>query len=180
MKRLLLAVALLICSVSAFAQSTSIWGPTDVPGATSLNASQIQFGTKFHSDIPGWIIAVRWYKVSGETGTHGVAVFSSTGTLLGSVASTPSETASGWQTASLANPVFVAAGTDYIVARHYNGGGTNAMPYTVASVIDSPPLHSVTGTYAFSTSYVAAPTTVGPNLYLVDVVVIPGYCGVFQ
>ena len=61
------------------------------------------------------VSAVRFYKASTNTGPHTGSLWSSAGSLLGTVAFT-NETASGWQTLTFASPVAVTAGTTYLVS----------------------------------------------------------------
>ena len=77
--------------------------------------SNYEMGTAFTSDVAGEIVAVRFWKAPSETGTHTGNIWTGTGTLLGSVTFT-NETASGWQQQYLTSPVFIAAGTTYIVS----------------------------------------------------------------
>ncbi len=59
--------------------------------------------------------AIRFYKGSGNTGTHTGSIWSSSGTRLGTV-TFRNETASGWQEAVLSTPVPIAAGQIYVVS----------------------------------------------------------------
>src|SRR5262249_51458178 len=63
----------------------SIWDNTAVPSTTSSDPSAIECGLKFRSDIAGYITGVRFYKSTGNTGTHIGNLWSSTGTKLATV-----------------------------------------------------------------------------------------------
>jgi len=76
-------------------------------------------GMYFTSDVAGQINAIRFWKDSNETGTHTGNIWSSTGTLLASVAFT-GETSSGWQQESLTTPYAIAANTTYVVSVNTN------------------------------------------------------------
>jgi hypothetical protein len=60
-------------------------------------------------------VGLRFFKGSGNTGTHIGHLWSSSGTLLATVTFT-GETATGWQTARFSNPVTVTANTTYVAS----------------------------------------------------------------
>jgi hypothetical protein len=70
---------------------------------------------KFRSDVAGQITGVRFYKGAANTGTHIGNLWTSTGTLLGTVTFT-NETASGWQTANFPTPINISANTTYVIS----------------------------------------------------------------
>src|SRR5262249_33421339 len=77
---------------------TTIWS-TMVPAIPAVNdPSPIEVGVKFDTDVTGQITGVRFYKGTGNTGTHVGHLWTGTGTLLATVTFT-NETASGWQQA---------------------------------------------------------------------------------
>ena len=76
---------------------------------------------KFQASVPGTITGIRFYKGATNTGTHVGTLWTSTGTLLGSVTFT-NETASGWQQATLPTPVTIQANTTYVVSYHTTVG----------------------------------------------------------
>jgi hypothetical protein len=178
-------LAALICA-PAFAQSTSIWGPTFVPNTLQVSSgSNYELGTRFFSDIPGYVIAIRFYKASGDSATHVVTLWQVTGGTQLAQATSTSETTSGWQTVPLASPVFINPGSTYIVSRRVNSGSpywyTN--PYFVGQV-DSPPLHAPANGAAYNGvtgAFGVFPNTTANNTsFFTDVMFIPGYCGIFQ
>jgi Domain of unknown function (DUF4082) len=72
--------------------------------------------------VNGSITGVRFYKHSGNTGTHRGYLWTNTGTLLASATFT-NETASGWQTVTFGTPVSITANTVYVAAYHSATGG---------------------------------------------------------
>ena len=87
-----------------------------VPQVTSANdSSAVELGVAFTPTTSGLVTGVRFYKGTGNGGTHTGTLWSSTGTALATVTFT-GETASGWQTASFATPYQVTAGTTYVVS----------------------------------------------------------------
>ncbi len=100
--------------------AASITGDTIFGNATPANPSQndshaVEVGVKFDSSVAGTITGVRFYKGSGNTGTHVGHLWSSTGTLLASATFT-NETASGWQQVNFTTPVAITAGTTYVAS----------------------------------------------------------------
>ena len=100
----------------------SVWDNSVVPAVTaSSDSTKTELGLKFRTDTAGYITGIRFYKGATNTGTHVGHLWSRTGTLLGT-ATFSSETASGWQQASLSAPVAVAAGQTYIVSYYAPNG----------------------------------------------------------
>ncbi len=156
---------------------TSLWRPTTVPTVPSAaDSNAVEVGTKFYSDINGFITGVRFYKSTANTGTHVGNLWSLTGTRLATVTFS-SETPSGWQQALLSTPVAITANTTYIVSYHTNVGSYSADGgYFATAPIDSPPLHAPTspvaggnGVFAYGESQFPSGTFNGTN-YWVDVV----------
>jgi hypothetical protein len=102
----------------------------------------VELGVKVRADQVGYITGVRFYKPSGESGTHQVTLWSGTGSLLGTAMST-GETASGWQQVNFATPIAVSASTTYVASYHSNG----IFGYTPNALqtggVDTPPLHAL-------------------------------------
>lgn len=102
--------------VRAATTSYSLWSNSAVPKTiTSSTSSSIELGVKFKSSNSGYITGIRFYKGAQNTGTHIGSLWTSSGTLLASVTFT-NETASGWQTANLAQPINIAANVMYVVS----------------------------------------------------------------
>jgi hypothetical protein len=74
-----------------------------------------EVGMKFKVARPGKIVAIRYWRAPSDSGTHVGRIWSSTGTLLASVAFT-GESPAGWQQQPLAAPLAVAANTIYTVS----------------------------------------------------------------
>ncbi len=80
------------------------------------------FGIQFTSDANQYLCGVRVYKHPKDTETsHTVGAWTTAGAQL-ATASTPSETASGWQTALFPTPVPIKAATTYKVGYHTSVG----------------------------------------------------------
>jgi hypothetical protein len=94
----------------------SVWAPSAVPGtpATADN-SAVEVGVKIRSTQNGFITGIRFYKGTGNTGTHVGSLWKTDGTKLESATFT-GETATGWQQALFAGPVPIVAGTTYVAS----------------------------------------------------------------
>lgn len=104
-------------TTAAASTGGSVWTDSTVPAipAAQNDSGNIEVGMKFRSDTSGYVTGIRFYKGSGNTGTHVGHLWTSTGTLLATVTFT-GESATGWQTASFSSPVPVAANTTYVVS----------------------------------------------------------------
>jgi hypothetical protein len=100
----------------------TVFSATALPAnATVADPNAVELGMKFQSNMAGRITGIRFYKGATNTGTHVGNLWSSTGTLLGTVTFV-NETASGWQQATFATPVSIAANTTYVVSYHTGVG----------------------------------------------------------
>jgi len=158
----------------------SVWATSVIPGTPAdSDTAAVEVGMKFRADAAGQITAVRFYKGTGNSGTHVGHLWSATGTLLGTVTFS-GETATGWQTATFATPVPVVAGTTYVVSYYapvgrYAGDGG----YFVAGV-DNGPLHALqngvdgpNGIYRYGAGGGFPTNTWESTNYWVDVVFTP-------
>ena len=94
------------------------------PASTGAD-SDYELGMKFLVNQPGAITAIRYYRPNAETGSHIGRLWSAAGTLLATATFT-GESTSGWQQATLTNPVILAANTNYVVSVNSN----TAYPYS--------------------------------------------------
>lgn len=115
----LVALAAFFLPLPAVAQSgASLWTSTDGPsGSSGTDAASIEVGTTVQTSAAGAVTGVRFYKNTNSTGTHTGNLWTSSGTLLGSVTFS-GETSSGWQQADFATPISVGASTNYVVSYH--------------------------------------------------------------
>ncbi|WP_203898140.1 DUF4082 domain-containing protein [Virgisporangium aliadipatigenens] len=120
--------------------ATSIFG-NKVPATPSVtDTSAVELGTKFTSTTDGYVQGVRFYKGSGNTGTHNAKLWSANGSLLASGVFS-NETATGWQTMSFAQPVQIQAGNTYVVSYTApNGRYAADRWFTIYKGYESPPL----------------------------------------
>ncbi len=122
----------------------SIWGGGATPTVTSdPDTSATELGVKFRSDVAGQITAIRFYKGSGNTGTHVGHLWTAAGAQLANVTFS-GESATGWQQANLAIPVSISPGVTY-VASYYAPVGRYAEDdgYFLTAGHDAAPLHAL-------------------------------------
>ena len=101
---------------SVCATPCTLWDNATTPSiAAKADYRAIEVGLKFRSDVAGQVSGVRFYKGSGNTGTHVGRLWSSSGQLLAQATFT-NETSTGWQQVSFSNPVSVQADTTYVVS----------------------------------------------------------------
>jgi len=129
---------------------------SQTPASTDTDGPY-EMGMKFQSTQIGNITQIRYYKYSGESGTHTGRLWSAGGTQLASVTFS-GETASGWQTATLSTPYAISANTTYVVTVNSNvryGATTGGL----ASAVTNGPLSTVVGSNGvFGTTLGAFPT----------------------
>ena len=126
----------------------------------------------FTASTAGQITGVRYYKNPDNQGPHPVALWNSGGTKLAE-ATTPNETASGWQQATFDTPVVGASsGTTYIVSYTAPQGRYSSAGGGLSAKITKGPLSSVAngGRYSYGTGRSTSTSTAN---YFVDPVFTP-------
>lgn len=158
----------------------TIWPPGAVPANAAIaDASAVELGVKFTSDVNGVIRGIRFYKGAGNIGTHTGSLWTSSGQRLRTATFT-GETASGWQQLYFASPVAVSAGVVYVASYHTDVGRyAGDSNYFAAAGVDRPPLHALrngvsggNGVYAYGPSVFPANSYQASN-YWVDVIFSP-------
>jgi hypothetical protein len=93
----------------------SVFGNVVPQNPAVSDTSDVELGVKIQPQVDGIITGIRFYKGTGNTGTHVGTLWSSTGSPLATGTFT-NETASGWQSMTFSTPVTVAAGTTYVAS----------------------------------------------------------------
>ncbi|HEY2479044.1 MAG TPA: DUF4082 domain-containing protein [Solirubrobacterales bacterium] len=146
--------------------------------AEATDAASVMLGIKFGSTVAGKVWGVRFYKAPGNTGTHVVGLWTSSGTLLAQ-ATAANETASGWQEVLFASPVSIAANTMYVAAYLAPKGHYSTTPQGFATAINSTPLvglangTSANGLYSYKTTLTFPTSSFNATNYWVDVIYSP-------
>lgn len=135
-----------ICPVSA--PLVTIFTTQTLPAAVLNDGASggITVGVKFTSSAPGYIRGLRFYKVTGNSGTHAGILYSSTGTILASMVYT--ETVSGWQTVTFTTAIPIVANTMYVAACYSAAGNYSNTSGGFTSAIVNTPLTGLASTTA--------------------------------
>ena len=166
--------------IAAFSGATcpcTIWPGTSVPGtADSGPDSGVEVGVKFRTDTAGFITGIRFYKGTGNTGTHVGNLWNVSGTRLATVTFS-GETASGWQQANFSTPVAVSANTTYIASYLAPTGHYADDAGFFATGVDNAPLHALAdgidgadGVYSYGSTSSFPSSGYQSSNYWVDVV----------
>lgn len=129
------------CTMHALGDAPALTGLSTQDGRTGAGPFTYELGTKFQVAQAANATAIRFYKSSGETGTHIGRLWTASGQQIATVTFS-GETGSGWQQADLSSPVDLSAGQTYVVSVGFNsefvltGAG-------LASSLTSGPLSSV-------------------------------------
>ncbi|MFB9253211.1 DUF4082 domain-containing protein [Sphaerisporangium melleum] len=100
----------------------SLFPSTAVPANPAENdGSALELGVRFVPSVNGYLTGIKFYKGTGNTGTHTGTLWSATGDPL-ATGTFGGETSTGWQKLNFASPVPVSAGTEY-VASYYAPNG---------------------------------------------------------
>ena len=111
-----IAAANVVCPCSA-------WDAGAVPlVAAATDTGAVELGVKFRSTVGGYVTGIRFYKGTGNTGTHTGSLWTTSGTRL-ATATFSNESASGWQQVNFAAPVPIAANTVYVASYFAPAGG---------------------------------------------------------
>lgn len=114
-----------------------------IPAAADPGAAEL--GLRLTPSVDGFISGVRFYKGTGNAGTHTGSLWSATGQRLATV-QFANETATGWQSATFAAPVAVAAGQTYSVSYTATQGRyAVATDFFASSGVSAPPLAAAGG-----------------------------------
>jgi len=172
-------VAIVLCalfsSATATAQTQTLFTsqiPALLHQSDGANVNY-ELGTSFQSTVNGKIIAIRFWKAAGETGTHTGRLWSATGQLLASVTFVD-ETSSGWQQQALATSLAIAANTTYVVSVNTRNTFYVATGGGLASQVVSGNLLSVVGNNGLYGSPAQFPTNSWQNSnYFRDIAFVP-------
>src|SRR5262249_7878882 len=102
-----------------FGNSTVPKTPADTDGSST------ELGMRFTSSVNAFVTGVRFYKGSGNTGTHVGSLWNSAGTNLASVTFS-GEPSPGWQTPPFPPAAGTPAGTDYVISYYAPTGHSAA------------------------------------------------------
>jgi hypothetical protein len=163
-------------------QGLSIWTDSALPGSQSeADTSPVELGLKFRSDVAGFVTGVRFFKGTGNAGTHIGNLWNGAGQNIAKVTFT-GETASGWQEADFPTPVLITPNTTYTISYFAPQGGYAAdVNFFSNSGVDNGPLHALqsgvdgeNGVFLYSTNSQFPFNGFNGTNYWVDVVFVSG------
>ena len=142
-------------SVAPTCPCSSIWSSSATPGTpdATWDSVAVELGVVFQPASNGYIMGIRFYKGTANTGTHVGNLWSSNGTLLATATFT-GETASGWQQVNFAHPVAVTANTTYVASYFAPHGNYARDSNYFASAVNNPPLSALSNAQAASNGLV--------------------------
>ena len=171
-----ISVSQVTINVAAASTSTTIFTTQTPAGPTESDGSALELGVKFRASTSGIILGVRFYKTSGNSGTHTGELYSSTGTRLAQAVFS-GETATGWQQVLFSSPVAITAGTTYVAAYFSSPGNyTSTTNYFTTAVVNGPITALADGTdgsngvYKYSTTPAFPSSTYQKSNYWVDAI----------
>lgn len=140
----------------------------------------IELGMKFKSTIPGFITGAKFYKTTGNAGTHIGELYDSLGNRLAAATFT-AETATGWQTVFFSGPVAINANQTYIVSYFSSlGNYTSSNNYFTTNIINTPMIGLVdraptspNGIYKYTATAAYPTSTFNKSNYWVDAIFSP-------
>ncbi|MCO6049137.1 DUF4082 domain-containing protein [Mesorhizobium sp. RP14(2022)] len=156
--------------------TNSLWTYAAKPAQeTTVERKPVELGVRFSSSSTGYVSAIRFYKGQYNIGEHTVNLWTADGQLIASNASV-SETATGWQTVKLAQPIRIQAGVTYVASYHTNGFYSASTGYFNSGYTSGPlTAEAGGGVYKYGDAGTAVPDQRYLNEnYWVDVVFKPG------
>jgi hypothetical protein len=159
------SVSQVTVNVNPATSATTIF-TTQTPAGGTGNDSPLELGVKFRAGVSGFVYGIRFYKTTGNTGTHTGELYSGTGTRLAQAVFT-GETATGWQQVLFTSPVSVAAGQTYIAAYYSSAGNyTSTNNYFTSAIVNGPLTALADGTDGANGVYLYSPVPAFPvNTY---------------
>lgn len=166
-----------LAQAAAAPTPVGLFAATATPAvAAASDSGGVELGVKFTSSTAGQVTGIRFYKGSGNTGTHTGSLWSSTGTRLGTGTFT-NETTTGWQTLTFSSAVPVAANTTY-VASYYAPVGRYSYTYDqFTSGLTKAPLSALSGAngvYRYGSSSAFPTLSFRSTNYWVDPLFVAG------
>jgi len=156
----------------------SLWTNSTIPNIEARDdINAIELGVKFTAVADGYISGIRFYKGSGNIGTHTGSLWTTSGILL-ATATFSNETSTGWQEVRFAAPVAITANTTYVASYFAPNGHYSmnqyyfAVPYYPSgSMLQAPAANGSNGNGLFRYYSAGFPGTNSPEFsnYWVDV-----------
>ena len=173
------ALALGLGIQPAYAAEQTALDPAVAPQTTAdTDTVPVELGMRFTSKTGGAVSAIRFYKGAPNLGLHTGSLWTSDGDLLAQT-TFRNESASGWQTAVLPDPVAIDAGSTYVVSYHAPTGRYSSTSQDFAAPAQRGDLTVPAGAGVYSYGESAFPSSTWQNSnYFVDVNFTPNLASV--
>lgn len=183
MKKLLILLATLTTFVapqvfSAQLVQTEGYYAGATPTLTQANSANNVFGVKFHASVPGWILGYKIYRPTGDAGQHVVMFYPGAGGTYIATLFNSAGSAGVWTQTMLAQPIFVSAGEDIMLAVSYTSTQTAVAKFSTGYPKTSGHMTATAGGHAAGTG--VFPATADNVTYAFDVVFVPAFFGLYQ
>ena len=130
--------------------AVGLWPANQQPaGAASKDTGAVELGLRFTSDVPGYVVGLRFYKGAPNKGPHTGTLWSPGGQTL-ATGMFADEKPSGWQTLMFTDPVFIQPRSAYTVSYHTAVGQYAYDEGYFTAGHDRPPLHAPRDAGVFS------------------------------
>jgi hypothetical protein len=110
-----------------------------IPAAGDTGA--VELGVRFDADLPGQVSALRIYRGTTDAAPFVGHLWTATGALLATV-TFPAGVGPGWRTATLAQPMAITPGMDFIASYYAPHGGYAGTAGGLAGGVSNGPLHT--------------------------------------
>jgi N,N-dimethylformamidase beta subunit-like, C-terminal/Domain of unknown function (DUF4082) len=162
------------CPCSLFTAPGASWTPKV---ANQADTRSVELGMRFRANRDAKVTGVKFYKGPLNTGVHEVSVWASNGDRIGAGV-VVGESASGWQSVKLAEPVPITANTTYVVSYHAPNGRYSVTPAFFAKAFSRGPLTApasattaLNGVYLYGSDTDLPTNSYNASNYFVDVIV---------
>jgi hypothetical protein len=151
-------------------ETYSFFTDQNPPTKSENDDNPVELGIQFKSSVDGYLVGLKFFKTSGNTGIHTGELYFSSGVRIASEQFT-NESAMGWQTLTFKTPILITAGTNYVASYlapngNYPSGGDNAFPKSVTTG----PITATKGVYKYSNIPAFPNHTYMKSNYWVDII----------
>ena len=123
----------------------TLFASNAVPTTVAHNdPDAVELGVKFKPIVDGQVVGIRFYQGPGNTGSHPVTLWSSSGAPL-ATATVPASSETGWRVAFFSSPVPVTANTTYVASYYAPNGHYAADGNYFSTAVTNGPLTALSG-----------------------------------
>lgn len=165
-------------AVTALGDRWSLYS-NQTPAEILTGTESWEIGSRFSSTTAACVIAFRFYRAPGETGSNTVRLWTNTGTLLRSRVVAGSSAPSGWNELYLYHPLVdhrvpISANTYYRITANTNTKQAKTYAYLDSQSLGNGPLSSTQSYYTQGAGNF--PTTASGSIFFVDLIIEEGPC----